>query len=259
MGVVADMTPKTGDKIAVWFSCGAASAIAAKLIIENYSPQCEVVICNNPIMEEHEDNQRFLRDVSLWLKWPIQHVVSGKYPSQSCKEVWAKRRYMAGVAGAPCTLELKKGTRQQWEVENKPNWTVLGFTAEEQRRADRFRLTERETLLTPLIDAGYTKEDCFRILSEVGIKLPEVYSRGMPNANCIGCVKSNSPTYWNLIRKEFPEIFEDRAKQSREIGARLVKVKGERIFLDELDPNAVGRPLKDYHIECGIFCEEDDG
>jgi hypothetical protein len=86
-----------------------------------------------------------------------------------------------------------------------------------------------------------------------GIKLPEIYNLGFPNANCIGCVKSQSPTYWNLVRKHFPEVFEERVEQSRKIGVRLVKRKGERIFLDELKPTEYGGKIKSW--ECGIFCE----
>jgi len=50
-------------------------------------------------------------------------------------------------------------------------------------------------------------------------------------------------------------VFAARAEQSRLLGVRLVRVQGERIFLDELDPNAVGRPLKNMQFECGLFCE----
>ena len=78
---------------------------------------------------------------------------------------------------------------------------------------------------------------------------------GYPNANCIGCVKATSPTYWNHVRKMHPVQFEERAKQSREIGARLVRVKGERIYLDELPADAIGRPMKNLDFECGIFCQ----
>ena len=53
-------------------------------------------------------------------------------------------------------------------------------------------------------------------------------------------------------------MFKDRAEQSREIGAKLAYHKGERIPLDELPVDAVGRKLKDYDFECGIFCEEKD-
>jgi hypothetical protein len=51
-------------------------------------------------------------------------------------------------------------------------------------------------------------------------------------------------------------VFARRAEQSRELGVRLARHKGERVFLDELPADAVGRPLKGMDLECGIFCEE---
>ena len=244
--------------IAVWFSCGAASAVAAKLTLEKYGKNNKVSVINNPIKEEHPDNQRFLRDIEVWLDHPIEFAVRSKYPDQSCVEVWEKRRFMSGPMGAPCTLELKKKARQEWEQDNNPDYTVLGFTSEETKRANRFRLTERDSLLTPLIDEGYDKQWCFNVLTEAGIELPAIYKLGYPNANCIGCVKAGSATYWNLVRETFPDVFEKRAIQSRDIGAKLAYYKGERLFLDELNPKAKGRDLKNYDFECGIFCEEDD-
>jgi hypothetical protein len=74
--------------------------------------------------------------------------------------------------------------------------------------------------------------------------LPLIYSLGYPNANCIGCVKSQSPTYWNLVRKTFPDVFEERAIQSRRIGCKLVKLKGKRIYLDELLETDKGGKIK---------------
>ena len=242
--------------IAVWFSCGAASAVAAKLTLDLYKEHNKVSIINNPIKEEHEDNQRFLKDVEVWLDHPITFATRSKYPSQSCVEVWSDRRFMSGPMGAPCTLELKKKARQEWEDSNRPDFTVLGFTSDETSRAERFKLTERDTLLTPLIDQGYTKQDCFNIIQSNGIRLPEIYKKGYPNANCIGCVKASSATYWNLVRKTYPEVFKHRSEQSREIGAKLAYFKGSRVFLDELPEDAKGRPLKDYDFDCGIFCEE---
>lgn len=246
---------KDGDKIAVWFSCGAASAVAAKKTLELY-PNCDVTILNSPIMEEDEDNRRFLSDVENWLETKIQIVKSDKFPSQSAVEVWDKRRFMSSVSGAPCTVELKKYPRQQWENNNIVNWHVLGFTSEERHRAERFVLTERDNLLPVLVNEGIGKVECMEIISNAGIKLPRVYKMGYPNANCIGCVKATSPTYWNLVRKTHPHVFEERARQSREIGVKLTRVRNERIFLDELDPTYEGNPIKSGFVECGLFCEE---
>ena len=56
-------TVKDNDKIAVWFSCGAASAVALKLTVEKYGLD-NVYAVNNPVIEEHDDNLRFLDDVA---------------------------------------------------------------------------------------------------------------------------------------------------------------------------------------------------
>ena len=242
--------------IVVWFSCGAASAVAAKKTIELYASEYNIRVVNNPVKEEHEDNQRFLKDVEKWLGIEIEVCVNPKFPDASCETVWDKRKYMSGVYGAPCTLELKKNARKYWEANNKHDFLVLGFTSEEEKRAKRFKQTERTNLLTPLIDLELSKKDCFDIIMDAGLELPEIYKLGYPNANCIGCVKSASVTYWNHVRVQHPEVFKKRAEMSREVGCRLIKYKGERIFLDELDPNAKGRNMKNLQFECGIFCEE---
>lgn len=254
-----ELQPTPGQTIVVWFSCGAASAVAAKKTIEKYGKTNNILIVNNPIKEEDEDNRRFLKDVEKWLGYPILSAVNSKYKSCSAVEVWDDRQYMSGIKGAPCTLELKKKARYEWEIKNRPDWTVLGFTKEEKSRFDKFQLKERPASIWVL--ERITKGECFEILIAAGIELPRIYLMGYPNANCIGCVKSQSPTYWNHVRKMHPEIFKERAEQSRGIGAvdkgvRLVRYKGKRIFLDELPENAKGRSMKNLDFECGIFCSK---
>lgn len=239
--------------IAVWFSCGAASAVAAKKTIEIYGKTHNVMVVNNPIAEEHPDNLRFLKDVEKWIGQKIISASNPDFPSNSIKDVFDKRKYISGIKGAPCTQLLKKGARYAFELKNKIDYHVLGFTLEELARHERFTKFERDNVKAVLIDGRLTKQDCFDIISKAGIKLPEIYSLGYPNANCIGCVKSQSPTYWNLVRKTFPLVFKDRAEQSRRIGAKLCMLKGKRIFLDELPEDAKGGKIKSY--ECGIFCE----
>lgn len=240
--------------IAVWFSCGAASAAALRLTVQKYGRE-NVRAVNQPIAEEHPDNQRFLRDVADWCGIEIERFTNRKFPNSTCVEVWDKAKAMSFPQGAPCTVHLKKRARQQWEEINKPDWHVLGFTVEEKKRHARFTLTERENVLPVLIDAGMTKQDCGDLVRAANIALPAIYSHGFPNANCIGCVKATSPTYWNLVRREFPDVFRQRAEQSRRLGAKLTRVKGERVFLDELDPTAEGRSLSQMP-SCSLFCEE---
>lgn len=250
------LEPKAGDVIVVWFSSGAASAVAAKSTVEKYGSLCKVRVVNNPIAEEDEDNVRFLKDVEKWIGVEIEFARHKDFPSGSVVEIFDKVKYMSGVGGAPCTRIAKKEARQQWEAENYHDWMVMGFTLDEKKRSDRFIQTERSNVLPVLIDAHLTKDDCFAIIEKAGIKLPRIYHMGYPNANCIGCVKATSPNYWNHVRANHPEVFKERAEQSRRIGARLVRHQGQRIFLDELPEFAsTPRLLKKMNIECGLFCE----
>ena len=101
----------------------------------------------------------------------------------------------------------------------------------------------------PLIDKGLTKEDCHGLLKQLGIKRPKMYDLGYRNNNCIGCVKGGKG-YWNKIRIDFPEVFEARAKQEREVGHTCIK----GVYLDELPPDA-GRIEDEVMEECSIMCQ----
>lgn len=251
------MVPTEGQTIDVLFSCGAASAVALMLTLKKYGNLCDVKAFNNPIKQEDSDNIRFLRDVESWLGVKINFITHPKYPDGDCEAVWDDESYMSGVAGAPCTRKLKRQARQIHERERLADWLVLGFTAEERLRHKGFVLTERDNVLPILIDAGLTKQDCFDLIGDAGLQLPRMYRLGFPNANCVGCVKAQSATYWNHVRHHFPDVFASRAEQSRRIGARLVVYKGVRLFLDELPISAMSRPMKELVMpECSIFCEE---
>lgn len=239
--------------IAVWSSCGAASAVAAKKTVEKYGETHNILIVNNPVQEEDSDNLRFLKDVSVWVGLPIIFATNKEANTTSAVEVWNRRNYMCGVNGAPCTAVLKKEARYQFESTHKIDYHVLGFTYDEIKRHERFVRGERENVLPVLIEEKITKADCFEIIKAAGILLPLMYRLNYANANCIGCVKATSPTYWNHVRKVHPHVFQQRAEQSRRIGARLVRFKGARIFLDELPHDAKGRKMKSY--ECGVFCD----
>jgi len=65
--------------------------------------------------------------------------------------------------------------------------------------------------------------------------------------------------YWNKIRHDFPDQFNKMADIEKTIGAKILKHKGERIWLTEL-PIGAGDYPTEQAIECGIFCHmaEDD-
>ena len=153
--------------------------------------------------------------------------------------------------GAPCTKFLKKEVRKKWEAQNFDHHTyVWGYDLNEKRRADRLvnTMTDYDHEF-PLIENGFTKEDCHALAKELGLKRPVMYDLGYPNNNCVGCVKGGMG-YWNKIRVDFPEVFERRARQEREIGHSCIK----GVFLDELDPKR-GRMDLEVMEDCGIACQ----
>lgn len=66
--------------IVVWFSCGAASAVAAKKTIELYGKTHTIRVVNNPIKEEDVDNMRFLKDIEKWIGVDIEFATNQKFP-----------------------------------------------------------------------------------------------------------------------------------------------------------------------------------
>ncbi len=272
------------QRIVCWFSCGAASAVATKLAIEennkSESPK-ELVVASIYLKNEHTDSERFKDECAKWFGQPILDLKDEKY-NADVDTVIKKTRYMSGIRGARCTKELKKNVRLNWQ--RRDDVHVFGMTSEEESRIDNLIDSEPELeLWAPLIDKGYTKPDCFKVLNDAGIELPEMYKLGYHNNNCIGCLKAAGAGYWNKIRVDFPDVFKRRAKQEELINVALVKISAnkirkywpevfERMKADGYEPkidarNTMRIPLrylpkdagnhKDMDIgACGFFCEK---
>ena len=199
-------------RVLSWFSCGDASAVAAKLAVEKYGDVCEVLYCDT-FAYEHPDNVRFFRDVECWIGKDIKVLRS--YDYKDIYDVFEQTKYLVGIGGARCTTELKKNVRKAYQRVDDIH--IFGFTVEEQNRVDRFHRENPELVAEfPLVNSGITKADCHRIIRDAGIDIPAMYRLGYKNNNCIGCVKGGSG-YWNKIRKDFPEIFEKMAKTERKL------------------------------------------
>ena len=229
----------------IWFSCGAASAVAAYLTLK-HTPDAVLAYCDTG--GEHSDNMRFLQDVQRWLNKEVIILRNGKYKDHF--DVIRKTRYVNGAKGARCTVELKKVLR--FEFQRADDIQVFGYTCDEQDRADRFLKSFPEVdAKFPLIEKNFTKEMCLGFIREVGIKLPAMYELGFNNNNCIGCVKGGAG-YWNWIRRFFPEHFLEMARLEREVGHSCIK----GIFLDELKEN-FGKH-REPKISCDFVCQSED-
>lgn len=195
-------------------------------------PGVEVVNCNLGDSED-EDNHRFLRDCEEWFGQKITLISSAEY--LTIDEVFEDRRYHANHRGAPCTTAMKRVPRQEYQRQGDVH--LFGYTADRRdvERAKNFAAHNPGLKLRfPLIERGLTKEACFALLDQAGIKRPRVYDWGYPNGNCPGCVKASSPDYWALVRFRHPDVFARRADQCRRFGSRLARINNERIFIDEI-------------------------
>src|SRR5262245_5788405 len=196
----------------VWFSCGAPSAVAAKLTVQLHREFTEVLYCDTG--GEHPDNQRFLADCERWLGRNVTILRNDKYRDHL--DVARKERYINGPYGAKCTRVLKRDLREHYQQPDDIH--VWGFTAEEQSRATDFRERFPDLLSEfPLLDACLDRQDCLALVERAGIRLPTMYSLGYRNNNCLGCWKGGAG-YWNKIRRDFPEVFAEAAAISRELG-----------------------------------------
>jgi hypothetical protein len=241
--------PLMGRRVIVWFSCGAASAIAAKYAVKHYE-NVIIVNCASTLKTEHPDNLRFMNQISEWIDRPILKLYSTEYTD--IYDVFRKRQYITGQHGAPCTQELKRRVRELFQEPS--DYHVFGYHASEAGRQANFERDNPDLyMLWPLIELGITKRNCLNFIESAGIRLPEMYYLGFPNNNCLGCVKSTSIAYWLKIYTYFPNNFWETAKIEREVGYHICK----KYYLDELPGlNFLGKELsqKLRGVECGPFC-----
>jgi len=236
-------------RVVSWFSCGAASAVATVLAAVQYG-DIDAVYCR--VREEHEDNLRFIDDFTKATGIPIK-IIMDEQSNGSIYNIFLKRKYIKNKYGAPCTMILKRDMRKAYQ--RPDDIQILGYTADEQDRADRFidannEVNEDFILLTN----GVTKQDCYRLIRDtLGIELPIMYQLGYQNNNCVGCIKGGMG-YWNKIRVDFPEAFNKMARLERTIGHSICKDDKGSVYLDDLAPSR-GRFKTDSPGDCGFTCE----
>lgn len=205
-----------------WISAGVSSFLAAY-----YGKPDRIVYID--VANQHPDSFRFLMDCQRHLDRPIEFLRDVKHGG-SVDVCIERYRYINGPSGAPCTLHLKKRVREEWERQfTEPITYIWGMDAEEEARAKRLADNSEFGSDFPLIEKGLDKASCHALLLDMGIRRPAVYDLGYSNNNCIGCVKGGKG-YWNKIRKDFPAVFNRRAKQERMVGASCIK----GCYLDEL-------------------------
>lgn len=232
-----------------WFSAGISSLMSG-VLFKNIDEWIYI-----DIPDQHPDTLRFIKDCEKALNIEIEFLKNSQYNSvEDCLRANQVIKMPHGFA--PCTNLLKKRVRKEWEYfhQDFELHYVWGFDYKEKNRAERTIESNPQAIHHfPLIEHNLSKEEVHALFYEqFNFDRPKMYDLGYPNNNCIGCIKGGMG-YWNKIRKDFPEVFESRAKLERELNHSILKDNGKPLFLDELDPNR-GNMNTEIFPECSIMC-----
>lgn len=208
------------NDIVCWWSGGVTSAVACYLSIDLFGlDRCLFVMIDTK--NEHDDTYRFKKDCEKLYKKKIKTIseIGDKY--DSIQDVWKKHLSLNVAHGAICSYKLKRIAREKWQKDNFFIHQVFGFEFEskEFNRAMSLKLNHYKAKpIFPLLMYGYNKEKCIEVLEQNNIDVPVMYKYGFRNNNCFktGCVQGGIG-YWQKIKKEFPDKFNEMAKVEHQL------------------------------------------
>ena len=213
------------NKHVVFYSGGAGSYAAAKMVIEKHGPEAVTLLFSDTKIED-ADLYRFLEDSSQKLGVEVTTIADGRDPWQ----VYHDARYLGGARGARCSIELKKNTATKWVKENcDPEATILyfGFDIFEAHRIVGVERTwEGWQVAAPLLDRiDLDKKAIMQMLTDDGIELPRLYKMGFAHNNCGGfCVKAGQGHFANLLLQK-PEYYKECEDKEQAFFKHIGKVR----------------------------------
>jgi len=155
------------------------------------------------------------------------------------RDIWDtfdKARFIGNSRADVCSRVLKREPLRRWlEANHTPSDTVvyLGFDWTEAHRLERARPHwEPWTIAAPLCDPPYlTKHDVLAWLTDCGIPIPDLYTKGFSHNNCAGaCVKAGQ-TEWRRLLNAYPDRYaynEQREGQFRDTVGKDVAILRDR-------------------------------
>ena len=216
--------------IICWWSGGVTSAVACKIAIDLYGEErCRVVMIDT--QNEHYDTYRFKDDCEKWYNKPIEIITGIGENYKTIQDVWIKHKSLNVATGAICSTQLKRRVREKWQETVEFSHQVFGFefNKKEFNRGLSLKMNHPSSKsIFPLLMLGYDKEDCIKIIENVGISVPIMYQMGFRNNNCFntGCVQGGVG-YWQKIRRDFPEKFDAMAEMEH----KLTDLKGQSVTM----------------------------
>lgn len=141
--------------------------------------------------------------------------------------------------GAPgrrsCTSDFKIKVINRWLREhgatvNRPAVVGIGISVDEIHRANKRRAERYEDIKYPLLDLGFRRDDCVRIIKEAGLPVP-------PKSACFFC-PFRTMEAWRRQRRDEPELFQRSIQLEATLNERRAMLGRDAAYLTRR-----GRPL----------------
>jgi hypothetical protein len=203
------------------FSGGAASSYMSWLVVQEYGKE-NTILLHTPTYTEHEDADRFRRQVAEYIGIPITPHEDGR----NLWEVIDDNHCLPSDMIPFCTRILKLEPRIEFLKSLNDEYVLYyGFDIKEYLRAQNVythALVLGETVKFPLIEKMIMSKDIKKIIvNEWGICLPEPYKH-LKHNNCIPCYKASTKE-WKKYWKYYPERFELAVEKEKQIGHTTFK------------------------------------
>lgn len=200
-----------------------SSALAVLNALGKVEPRASVAVFADTGCEWPETYEFLLGHLKPWLEdrgMAVVVVSSGNlydycYTRSVLPVVFGDNR----VSRRQCTAKFKLQPIRHWlrGMGVRHATVMLGITVEESHRARPSR-TRWISNIYPLLEMGWTRRDCARLLLDMGLPIP-------PKSRCWICPMQPLDA-WRLLAVQHPELFERAAAlEERAIARRLAAGK----------------------------------
>ncbi len=217
---------------------------------------------------EHPATLRYVRQVAI--PWAAEHgvpvhVLNRTKRDGATETLWGRLmrpgsrslpipvRMSNGAPGTrSCTADFKirvvgKWLKQHGATANQPATVHIGISVDEIQRANTRRAEPHERITYPLLDLGWRRIDCMRVISDAGLPVP-------PKSSCFFC-PFHRPSVWMAMRAEEPELFNRACHLEDTLNARRAVLGKDPVYLTRF--NTPLRRVIDPGVQLLPFDTED--
>lgn len=181
-----------------------------------------------------------------------KETLLGRLEKEGTRSIGIPVRMSNGAPGnRQCTQDFKLRVLAKWHkahgaTKEDPAIVGIGFSTDEVSRIGNARPRDAEVVTYPLIDLGYSRADCYRIIADAG--LPKA-----PKSSCWFC-PMHRPATWSEMRRDEPALF----KKSVELEA-LLNERRDMLGKDQVYFTRFAKPLDQAIGEAQTPLFEGDG